>query len=165
MPAPLRAWYSLRDIESLAARKAVLSGAIKLDELSRLAEMVTPDSGSVDVRLSFDLSGNVWQTLQLQYATELTFVCQRCLEPMSFRIKGDVAFCILPAAALEAAVPAGIESIVLNEERLCPLQLIEDELILSLPLVPKHADRERCMDIVEQNDGLKSAGTDNTANA
>jgi uncharacterized metal-binding protein YceD (DUF177 family) len=39
-----------------------------------------------------------------------------------------------------AVVPQGMESIALNGERFRPATVIEDELIVSLPLVPRHGD-------------------------
>lgn len=165
MPPSLHAWYSFRDIESLAARKAVLSAAIQLDEMSRLSDLVEVNAGSVDVRLAFDFGESALLTLQLRYATEVVLVCQRCLETMPFRIDGDVEFGILPEASREACMPAGVEPMILNGERLCPQQLIEDELIVSLPLVPKHADDDRCGVLFQHGEGATSERADNKANA
>ena len=41
-------------------------------------------------------------------------------------------------------VPEGFEPFELDEGRLQPAQLIEDELIVAIPLVPKHARVEDC---------------------
>ena len=46
--------------------------------------------------------------------------------------------------SMPAAVPEGFELFELDEGRLQPAQLIEDELIVAIPLVPKHARVEDC---------------------
>jgi uncharacterized metal-binding protein YceD (DUF177 family) len=46
--------------------------------------------------------------------------------------------------SLPATVPTGFEPFELEDGRLQPAQLIEDELIVAMPLVPKHARVEDC---------------------
>ena len=43
-----------------------------------------------------------------------------------------------------AVAPDGFELVELDDGGLLPAQLIEDELIVSMPLVPKHARVEEC---------------------
>ena len=45
---------------------------------------------------------------------------------------------------MPATAPEGFEPFELEEGRLQPAQLIEDELIVAIPLVPKHARVEDC---------------------
>ena len=51
---------------------------------------------------------------------------------------------IVEPGGSESSVPAGYEPIELDEGRLSPAVLIEDELIVAIPLVPKHARPEDC---------------------
>lgn len=121
-----------------------MSGEIQLEELTRLAGLVEGGTGAVAVRLSFETRGPGWQALELRYAVELLVVCQRCLEPMTLRLEESVRFGVLAEASLEGCLPEGVEPMVLDEDRMCPMQLIEDELIVSLPLVAKHELNEVC---------------------
>jgi uncharacterized protein len=160
MPAPLRAWYSLRDIETLAHRRAVLSGDIKISQFKRLRDLLYAENGSVRVDLRFEPRGEGWQALQLRYATAVRLLCQRCLEPAHYRLEGEVELGVVPTAAMEAALPEGIEPLVLEGERLCPVDLLEDELIVALPLVARHGEGEHCESLVEQFEHqAASAGT------
>ena len=52
--------------------------------------------------------------------------------------------------SLPATVPAGFEPFELEGGRLQPAQLIEDELIVAIPLVPKHARVEDCGSLARQ---------------
>jgi uncharacterized metal-binding protein YceD (DUF177 family) len=47
-------------------------------------------------------------------------------------------------ASLPATTPVGFEAFELEDGRFQPAQLIEDELIVAIPLVPKHARIEDC---------------------
>ena len=144
MPARLRAWYSLRDIESLAARNAVMSGNIPIENLERLSAALETTKGSVDFRLRFERRDAVWQKLRLEYSAALKLVCQRCLDPVAIELCDAIDFGVLATESLERSLPAGIEPLIVADERLSLLQLIEDELILALPLVPKHQDDREC---------------------
>ncbi len=149
MPAPLRAWYSLRDIEMLAARNAVISGKIQLDELTRLSGLIEASNAAVEVRLSFESRGDGWQALELRYAADVAMVCQRCLESMSLHIEGSVGFGIVAGLSWEEMLPGDVEPIVMDDERLCPMKLVEDELIVSLPLSPRHGNATVCADPIQ----------------
>lgn len=144
MPASLDAWYSSRDFDSFAARKAEVSGKIQLDQLHRLSDYLTTNDGFVNARIRFEVRGGVWLALELEYTATLRVLCQRCLEPVDVQLQDRVEFGIVESAALEEYLPPGVEPLVLNEERLRPIDLIEDELIVSLPLAPKHADDGEC---------------------
>jgi uncharacterized metal-binding protein YceD (DUF177 family) len=48
------------------------------------------------------------------------------------------------AASVPSAVPEGVEPFELEEGRLQPAQLVEDELIIAIPLVARHAVIEEC---------------------
>jgi uncharacterized metal-binding protein YceD (DUF177 family) len=51
-----------------------------------------------------------------------------------------VGFAVAETEGSLAQLPEGMESIALNGERFQPATVIEDELIVSLPLVPRHGD-------------------------
>lgn len=155
MRAPLRAWYTAADIEALAARKATLGGEIKLADLSRLSEYLRSTQrwderprlgrGIVNVQLAFGMRRLGIQKLELDYQATLDVLCQRCLEPFELAISNRVEFAVLTSDSLASEWAEQDEPIVLeDDERLCPAQLVEDELIISVPLAPKHAQLDVC---------------------
>jgi uncharacterized protein len=145
MSGSLQTWHSLRDLEMLGARHAALEGELPLGALPRLTELLHDSQGSVRASLSFQQRGDGWLTLRLGYETTVHLVCQRCLEPISERLAGQIDVAVVePEAAPAVTVPAGFEPVELDRGRLNPSHLIEDELIVSIPLVPKHARAEDC---------------------
>jgi DUF177 domain-containing protein len=156
MRAPLRAWYTAADVEVLAARKATLVGEIRLGDLSRLSEYLystrgwrdpeQPGGGVVKVELVFGTRQLGLHTLTLRYEAVLNVVCQRCLELYELDISNRVEFAVLTSnSSLAAELAERDEPLVLeDDERLCPAELVEDELIISVPLAPKHARLDQC---------------------
>jgi len=144
MSGSLHAWYSLRDLESLAAREVTLRGELDLSKLTRLVSLLHSDVGSVRASLRFQQRRDGWMGVELDYQAAVHLVCQRCLEPFRHDLAERVKVVIAAAASLPAAVPAGYEPFELEEGRLLPAQLIEDELIVAIPLVARHARIEDC---------------------
>lgn len=161
MSGALHRWYGLADLDRFAEREAELSGELEIKQLSRLRDMLSGDAGLVCVRMTFARGGEGWLGINLEYRTTLQLVCQRCLEPMDLEVDTEVGLGVIESDAIQ--LPAGREPITLAGDRLQPAQLIEDELIMALPLVPKHSTREECSSVVRrlmENDGAESAARD-----
>ena len=144
MSGSLRAWYSLRDLESLADREVTLSGELDIDELTRLKSLLHSGVGSVRATLHFRQRGDGWFAAALDYEGSMYLVCQRCLEPFQHELAQSVNVVVADGESSTLTAPAGYEPFELEEGRLQPAQLIEDELIVAIPLVPKHARAEDC---------------------
>ena len=150
MSGSLHAWYSLRELESLADRGVTLSGELDVGELTRLKSLLHSDSGSVRATLRFRQRGDGWLASQLDYRVEIELVCQRCLEPFRHELAQSVNVVIADGDSLPATVPEGFEPFEVAGGRLQPAELVEDELIIAIPLVPKHARVEDCGSLARQ---------------
>jgi uncharacterized protein len=138
MSGALHSWYSLPDLMSLAERGAVLEGTIELAKLGRLKDLLNSCEGRARARMSLSLSHDDMLLLQLQCEADLELVCQRCLEPVVHEVREQVDFVVAENEEARSVLPQGMDLIALEGDRLQPATLIEDELIVSLPLVPKH---------------------------
>jgi DUF177 domain-containing protein len=144
MSGPLHTWYSLPDLERLAERGSVLKGEIELKRLARLREILLSDDGAVAASLTFRRREGGCLVADLAYEAALSLACQRCLEPLTHVAKAEVEIGIVENESMQACLPDGCEVFVLGDDRLLPSRLIEDELIVSLPLVPRHAGWAQC---------------------
>jgi len=162
MSGSLHAWYSRRDLESLADREGVLSGELELSKLTRLVSMLNSDAGSVEASLRFSQRRDGWLEAELTYSASVELTCQRCLEPFRHELAGRVKVALADADSA-ATVPEGDEPFELTEGRLLPAELIEDELIVSMPLAPKHERLEDCgslaRDLAVMTEGSTAAGS------
>ena len=150
MSGSLHAWYSLRDLESLANRGLTLGGELDIGKLTRLKSLLHSDSGSVRATLRFRQRGDGWLQSELDYEAAVELVCQRCLEPFRCELKQTVNVVVADSDSLPATIPPGFEPFELEGGRLQPTQLVEDELIVAIPLVPKHARVEDCGSLARQ---------------
>ncbi len=144
MPGSLFAWYSLYDLEVLADREGVLSGKINLRQLTRLRNILHSDRGSIQASLKFHRYTHSSITVDLTFATVLELICQRCLEPMPRNVSTQVSLSLLEPGSMDGANAKENEAVVLMDGKLNPAALLEDELILSLPIIPRHREIDEC---------------------
>lgn len=144
MPLSMYAWYSMSALESLGRRQALMSGEIELKRLTRFRELLHSECGSVRVGLRFGQRTGGYTTVRLNYDANFELQCQRCLEPMAERVTRAAAFVFVAGDRIPAGVPRDHEPIELGGDRVRPVEFMEDELIMSLPLIPRHARPEEC---------------------
>lgn len=84
--------------------------------------------------------GDVQDWLHLQAKAPLRLTCQRCLQAVACELEVDSSFRFVADEATAAALDVDSEEDLLVHSRSFDLSsLIEDELVLALPLVPRHA--------------------------
>lgn len=131
------------DFRRLAARHTSLEGALPVARLSRLVGRLLDDTGQVQVEAHFDRDEGGRYRLQGRLQTALHVRCERCLEPMTRQI--DQAFCLAAIWSEDDAghLPEAYDPWVTGEDPVSLFEMVEEELLLSLPLVNYHD--EPCM--------------------
>jgi uncharacterized protein len=119
-------------------RKADYIGNISLAEMPRLQSLALPQEGWVRVTFNFGFNLLNHAVIKGEYATDIQVECQRCLEPMTFHVEQE--FELLIDASDEDIESFQIDSVYTSEGYLDVFEVIEDELILALPLILMHED-------------------------
>jgi uncharacterized protein len=148
MPIPSRPYDPLRlDVERFARDAARLGGAWPLAGMLRLVEACHADGPpGVEDTVDWGARGEIRRTngesqtwLALSLRTCLNLTCQRCLGPVPTPLAVDSRFRFVDGEAQAAALDADAEEDVLASTRSLDLHtLAEDELLLALPIVPRH---------------------------
>jgi uncharacterized protein len=153
------------DLLCFARDAVLLEGQGVLTDWPRLANEQWADTlsaGPVVWRLqgrSESQSGQADQIwLDVQASVSLPMQCQRCLTPVSERVQAQRSFRFVADEATAAALDDEAEEDVLVLSRdFDALALIEDELILSLPLVPLHAVCPQAVPMSAADPGFEAA--------
>jgi uncharacterized protein len=136
------------DLAAFAHEGAHLEGEWPAASLARLAESGAPEAPASGWRaVQWRLQGEsrqpkgsaeqAWLHVTADAQVELT--CQRCLQPVGARVDVDRWIRFVGTEAEAAALDADSDDDVLALPRhLDARELIEDELLLALPLVPRH---------------------------
>ena len=137
------------DVEAFAKEGAQLEGDWPLASLERLADVAHPDAKPAESdRVHWHaqgeqrgMKGGAPQTwLHLGASARLALVCQRCLAPVDMPLQAERSFLFVADEDTAARLDADAEEEdVLAMTRALDLRaLVEDELLLALPLVPRH---------------------------
>lgn len=138
------------DVAAFAAEAGELQGRMDLSDLPRWSDRLHPDGEVAQSGVQWRARGEsrprrgaadeIWLHLQAQARLPLT--CQRCLGPVPVAFEVDRWFRFASDEASAAALDEASEDDVLSLDHALDLhELVEDELLLDAPLVPRH---ERC---------------------
>lgn len=125
-------------------RNAEYTGQIPLVQMKRLAALLQAADTSAHCDLRFSTQGRRCYRLEGQLRAELQLECQRCLQPLAFKVQRELRLALVQSEAQVGQIDKSWDPVLLVEETLGILELIEDELILALPDVPMHAESEKC---------------------
>jgi uncharacterized protein len=136
------------DVRAFARDAGVLAGELPLAALHRLApSLLPPAAGEPPATVSWRAQGRqrpvrggepeLW--LHLQAGTRVLLECQRCLQPMAHTLQVDRPLRFVEGEDEATRLDEDSEDDVLAVPASLDLPaLVEDELILALPLVPRH---------------------------
>lgn len=134
LPEVLDAW------RMVAARRG-FEGTLPLSSMARLRDSLCDDAGEVRYTIGFDRDALGIPYVEVRAQAELPLTCQRTMERFLQPVQVVQRLALLPAdtdpEAAEAGLPPGYEPLPLPADgALRPADLIEDELILAVPVVP-----------------------------
>jgi uncharacterized protein len=147
--------FNAIDVMLFAKEAAQLQGVLPIENLPRLMASQAGDSVLATCDVIWFVTGDVRKPkgAELQYwlhvraQTQATLTCQRCLASFDKTLLVERSFMFVRDEIHAAELDAAIEDDVLVLTKDLNLQtLIEDELLLALPLVPRH---EVCPQLIE----------------
>ena len=114
-------------------------GSIPVAEMARLADAVLDTAG----QLSWSLQGEDSRDgsfLRLSVSAELVLECQRCLQAMPYPLAVETRLRLIPPghAWPEDELEDDSADAIPAEEEMALLPLIEEEVLLALPIAPMH---------------------------
>lgn len=145
LPEALDAW------RMVAARRG-FAGSLPLSSMPRLRDLLHDDEGSARYAIEFDRDALQVAYIELRIEAALPLLCQRTLQRFEQPVQLLQRLALLQGRqdmadsdmeALEAGLPEDYEPLLVPEDgMLDPAALIEDELILAVPVVPVSPDSQ-----------------------
>lgn len=133
-----------------AARQAFdLEGRLPVKSMPRLAAALASDTGTAefDLQAGVDLGRRVVVSGRID--AELELICQRCLGPVKIALHAEPHLAWVKTDEALAALPEEYDPLVSEDGRVMLADLVADELLLALPLVPRHEGNAACRDLPE----------------
>ncbi len=129
------------------------AGQIAVGRLARLSEELLDARTEVEYELAFGRDEQNRATVKGRVKATLHLQCQRCLETLEFPVDREISLALVEGLDEAQALPDEYEPLLLEEARTRLRDLLEDELLLALPQVPKHRP-EACTPGAEQTESL-----------
>jgi uncharacterized protein len=134
-------WSRRRDIDLLADEHARVDFDIPLAEFPRLRPQLAQAAGSADGRIGFERVQGAC-VAEIAVSARVSLTCQRCLGPVDYPLRCASRVAMVGDGVEADRAPAGLETILAPERRISVRELVEEELLLALPIVPLHEDAD-----------------------
>lgn len=126
----------------LAEQCVEMEGVLQVKNMGRLCSGLYSPEGEVKVKLRFDKDRQGIRFLRSQTEARVMLQCQRCMEPYSHEIKNDSMLGIIAAEEESNDLPGRYDPVVAKDGILMIQDMVEEELILSLPIVAMHQPKD-----------------------
>lgn len=157
------------DVAAFAQAKGSLSAHDQLQEYERLAQELRAPEADLIIDWQVDggqrsaIDGTYRPALHLRVQSTLPLTCQRCMGEVQVPVEVDRHFVFVPDEDTAATLDEASEDDVLV---LAPdfdlRQLIEDELLMALPLVPRHDECPEGVQLSAQSADFDAAQEEKT---
>ena len=144
----------------LAKNSEQIKGSLSLDSLARLEDILLDNRGQVQYSLSFDFDASGICLIKSDIDTAVLLQCQRCLKSVIIEIQKNSVLGVYKDSDEFKKLEDNYEPFQLDEEFILVEKLIEDELLLAIPLVPLHSNK-KCIG----EDVLKAFNVNNKMNS
>jgi len=137
------------DVWRMVTARRSFEGSLPVSGLTRLVEVLAAPDGEVAYTVDFGRDEFGVAYVAIRANAPLTVTCQRTLEPFVLPVVIDTRLGLITDERDEAALPPGYEALLVEDDgRVAMAAVIEDELLLALPLVPVNPDSTLPDDVV-----------------
>src|SRR3990167_194501 len=125
----------------LARQQGKMKGFMPLDQMPALVADCLDSEGRLESDLQLDMQGR-WPVLSGVVTAKLKMQCQRCLEAVDVPLRADISLGFVQSEEALEELPEHLDPFLLEEEEIPLASLLEQEMILVLPIVAYHQECE-----------------------
>lgn len=142
-----------------AALSQVIECQGKIEDFGRMVELIESElkrfrdddipqkwrQAPVNISIRFGWARGLPDVASLtgRVSASVTVVCQRCLEPFDLSLTTDLNL-LLSAAGDDAIESTEFEVWEFDDDVVSPADIVEEALIMAMPLSPRHTSRDQC---------------------
>ena len=123
---------------NFAKKEISLSGLYQISDFPRISEISSNKKDNIKVELSFYLKNNKTPCVDGIIELDILLSCQRCLDDLSIALKVNFNLAFVRYDQQSDELDSYYDIYVIEEEELATHDLISDEILLSIPMVPTH---------------------------
>jgi len=136
----------------LARSLRLLQGQLPLARFTRLVDATESDKGFVNAELEFSQDSQGQAIVRGRIRCQLRLICQRCMQTMDWPIDTSFTLAFIESESEIELLGEAYEPLILEDSMLSLVEMLEDELLLVLPIVPSHElDECEATEILAEN--------------
>ena len=157
-------WSRRAPVDTLVGTEAAIDFSIPLAELPRVSHELTSKDGEAKGNVRFSRQQGL-AVADVSVSAQPEVVCQRCMQAMRWPV--DVKSRIALVSDYDAAdrVPEGLEIFLVEGDAVSVRDLVDEEVMLALPHVPRHEEGSDCADSKMQLPGQEGEADEEAAEA
>ncbi len=128
-----------------------ITGAVTLADLPRLAPFLQQSDGKAEFELVFTRDERKRVCISGFVKANLVLQCQRCLGPLTVPVDAVIALVAVEGIGEAEQLAESVEPLLMEDSRVRLNDLVEDELMLSIPQVPMHTYGSCATDNINEN--------------
>jgi uncharacterized protein len=126
-----------------AQRRLECEGVFSVSGMTRLLAVCEISSEQVKVKFNFNVDERGLNVLSGTGSALVKLTCQRCTDAFEYELNADFVFSPVKNEDAVAELPSYYDAIELDENgEVNLLELIENELMLEIPLIPRHETKD-----------------------
>jgi len=137
------------DLIATAEAGRLLRGAVAVSSLERLLPVLVSDEGELQVEMELGRDPDGTRYLKGSIQGEVILKCQRCLEKMTLPLDLGFQLGLVASDEVASALPDRYEPMLVTAEPVHIADVVAEEVLLAIPIVPKHSDRVDCQEFVK----------------
>jgi uncharacterized protein len=121
-----------------AQGRRTFAGTVPLKRMKRLGRLIEDVDGEAAFEATFGIDEDRRPVIGLEVSAALSLMCQASLEPYVAHVERQSTLGVIESEAEMERLAPDVDPVLADEGRLALAELVEDELILALPQVPRN---------------------------
>jgi uncharacterized protein len=132
---------SIVELQRFCEESRVVEAEFSVTQLPRLLDSVADTMGGVSMQVRGSVDARGWPVLDIRIAGVLHVLCMRCMRPMALPVDVGHTLAFGDDDSDAEFDPESVEVLPLMAH-IDLAELVEEEVLLSLPMLPRHEDCE-----------------------
>jgi len=139
------------DARKVFSQKGKFAGHLSNEKFDRLRDLLVEGHFSVYAELHFSIGERGRRMIEGSVDAQLAVACQRCLKPLELTLADDIRLALVQDEEAAAKLDDEIEPWIDAEYRLDPANIVEEQLLLAMPLAAYHDESECQIELSSSN--------------
>lgn len=138
---------NLVDVRKLVQKGTQIRAELPVSQLPRFSGLLANTEGSVTTTLRFFIDEQKIRRVDGDIYCKAFAICQRCMEILPLSLESHFELAVVKDDEQARQLPDGLDPLIVTDDYISLADVVEEELILCLPIVNYHDDKN-CQEVL-----------------